>query len=1142
MKNWFMNLSLSKKLILVLVLVGLIPMMIASLISISASRSQITQQAFSQLDAVRENKAEAVTRYFETVRDQLTVMANSATIANAAAAFNRSFYRLPRSERLTEDDLANYRASLIDFYQNQFGKTYNERNPGKTINTAPLYENLDDATVTAQYHYISNNQFPLGEKEKLNRGDGRAVYHNNHETYHDSIREFLYKFGFYDIFIVNIETGHIVYSVFKELDFGTSLLTGPYSDTNFADAFREASELEKGQYVLKDYRPYGPSYDSAASFIASPIYQGEKKVGVLIFQMPLEPINAIMTSRAGMGETGETYLVGDDFLMRSDSYNDSENRTVSASFARPTTGSVRTKATESAFSGETGTGLLKNYADKKVLSAYSPINLGDYNWVMIAEIDQNEALAGVTKVTWQIITFAIIGIVLIAGFAMVIAKMVSTPIVNLSSAIQTVQRSGRFKTSLVNDFTDEVGETSRAFNQLLDNLDKSLSGTNHVLDALSKGEFETRAPENFPGQLNDLAAGANFAIQKVASATQEQKAQSEKAAQNAKLATEAAAKAEAQAQETLVIKQALDVSATAVMIADANFNVTYQNESSNELMTFRESQLRKSLPNFNASKIMGESIDQFHENPAHQRQLLASLTDTYQSDIKVSGLTFRLSATPIKDTNGKFLGAVIEWLDLTEQLEKAAEERLAADENYRIRQALDSSSTGTMIADPDFKVIYGNQALHTLMNDAEDDLRKEVASFDATKIIGSSIDDFHHNPSHQRSLLSSITSTYTTDVKIGSRTMNISATPIINHENQRIGTVIEWKDRTAEVNTEREIDAIIESASRGDFSARIDTASKEGFFKSIGEGLNQLISTTNIAITDVKQLFSALAQGDLSRTMDSEYQGDFAQLKTDANNTVLKLREIIHEITDSSTSIARAAAEISAGNAELSRRTEEQASSLEETASSMEEMTTIVGQTQDNAGNAEKFTESAIKIARKGNESVSETSVAMSGISEASEKISNIIGVIDEIAFQTNLLALNAAVEAARAGEQGRGFAVVAGEVRNLAQRSAEAAKEIKQLIQESVSKVNEGESLVATSAQTLNSIVAEIEQVGATMQQLSESAREQYQGIQQVNTAITQMDSMTQENAALVEEASASSESMADQAAKLDQLMSFFK
>lgn len=257
---------------------------------------------------------------------------------------------------------------------------------------------------------------------------------------------------------------------------------------------------------------------------------------------------------------------------------------------------------------------------------------------------------------------------------------------------------------------------------------------------------------------------------------------------------------------------------------------------------------------------------------------------------------------------------------------------------------------------------------------------------------------------------------------------------------------------------------------------------------------------------------------------------------------ITKQKQLQFEVENATITISTAASEISEGTLDLSQRTEEQASSLQETAASMEELTSTVKQNSDNARQANQLALGAREKAEKGGTVIQEAIVAMSAISASSKKVADIIGVIDEIAFQTNLLALNAAVEAARAGEQGRGFAVVASEVRNLAQRSAAAAKEIKELINDSGEKVREGSTLVNESGRTLEEIVEGAKKVGDIISEIAAAGAEQASGIEQVNQAVTQMDEMTQQNAALVEQTAAASQSLDEQVKSLEQMMAFFK
>jgi len=341
---------------------------------------------------------------------------------------------------------------------------------------------------------------------------------------------------------------------------------------------------------------------------------------------------------------------------------------------------------------------------------------------------------------------------------------------------------------------------------------------------------------------------------------------------------------------------------------------------------------------------------------------------------------------------------------------------------------------------------------------------------------------------------------------------------------------------------EGDIQSLVNAARKGDLSQRIELANKSGFFQSLSQGVNDLVDVNERIINDTVRVIGAMASGDLTATIDADYQGVFGQLKENANATQSKLTSIIGEIREAAHLVSTGSSEIATGNSDLSQRTESQASTLEETAASMEEIASSVSESAGNASSSANLAQEAEQVAEQGGEVVNQAIIAMDTINKSSKEIGDIIGVIDEIAFQTNLLALNAAVEAARAGEQGRGFAVVAGEVRNLAQRSAAAAREIKGLIQDSGNKVDEGTKLVNRTGEILSGIVKAVSKVYISVSGIRDAAQEQNSGIQQVNTAVTQMDDITQQNAALVEEAAAASESMNDNAQKMISLVRFFQ
>ncbi|HEY7887482.1 MAG TPA: methyl-accepting chemotaxis protein [Steroidobacteraceae bacterium] len=424
-------------------------------------------------------------------------------------------------------------------------------------------------------------------------------------------------------------------------------------------------------------------------------------------------------------------------------------------------------------------------------------------------------------------------------------------------------------------------------------------------------------------------------------------------------------------------------------------------------------------------------------------------------------------------------------------------ERLVAAENARIRQALDKVSTSVVLADAQQRIIYLNETASSVFARNQREIAMSLPGFDAQKVRGASLETLSADSAGERRELDTLAGSRDAERQLGACTFRTVTNPVRDEAGARIGTVMEWTDRTQEVAVEKEMQGMLAAVVAGDLGSRIGLAGKTGFFEAMSGGVNQL-----------------------------------------ADN----MAEVVSRVKRVAADVHRGADEISAGNANLSQRTEEQSSSLEQTASSMEEMTTTVKQNADNAAQANQLALAARDQAEKGGTVVSHAVAAMAGINDASKKIADIIGVIDDIAFQTNLLALNAAVEAARAGEQGRGFAVVASEVRSLAGRSATAAKEIKELIQDSVRKVEDGSVLVTQSGQTLEKIVASVKKVSDIVAEIAAASREQSSGIEQVNRAVMQMDELTQQNAALVEEATAASQAMAEQVRGLNEMLGRFQ
>ncbi|WP_269670522.1 methyl-accepting chemotaxis protein [Stenotrophomonas sp. SY1] len=474
--------------------------------------------------------------------------------------------------------------------------------------------------------------------------------------------------------------------------------------------------------------------------------------------------------------------------------------------------------------------------------------------------------------------------------------------------------------------------------------------------------------------------------------------------------------------------------------------------------------------------------------------------------------------------------------------ERQQRDQAAHEENSQIRASLDASRTGMMIADNQHIIRYVNHSVVALLRNQQATLRKAFPDFDVDTLIGSSIHRFHANPSRIRGMLDQLQQQHIGRIQIGDVHFSQVVTPVFNADGSRGGFAVEWHDRTEELALENSVAGIVAAATAGDLSQRLQPVAKAGFIQTLTTGINQLLDTVAGATGEIRAMLAALAEGDLDHRITGNHAGDFEAMKRDANLTAERLTAIIGQITQCSLSITTAAREIASGNDDLSRRTEQQAANLEETAASMEELTATVRQNAESARHANTLANGAANVAARGGEVVGQVVTTMQAIEQSSHRIAEIISVIDGIAFQTNILALNAAVEAARAGEQGRGFAVVATEVRALAQRSATAAREIKQLIDDSMGKVDDGAALVARAGSTMGEIVAAVQEVTELMTRIAGASQEQSSGIEQVNHTVMQMDETTQQNAALVEEASAAARAMEQQADALSGAVSVFR
>ena len=468
------------------------------------------------------------------------------------------------------------------------------------------------------------------------------------------------------------------------------------------------------------------------------------------------------------------------------------------------------------------------------------------------------------------------------------------------------------------------------------------------------------------------------------------------------------------------------------------------------------------------------------------------------------------------------------------------ETRERAEENARVKIALDYISTNVTVSNTNGDLIFMNNACMSLFDRlAQTQTGNEL--FHASNLLGTHLDEFFNDDRLKTIFAAPLREPETVFYAIWGHEFKLIVSPVYDKNDDYQGRVTQWVDITNEVTVEREIQSIVTAAESGDLSQRIALGGKEGFFLELASGINALINSVDQVIEDIATAMGYVAKGNLTQPITREYQGTFEAVKNSVNETIAGLEKMVRELRDASVEISDSSNEITSGNDELSHRTEQQASNIETTAASMEEITGTVNQNSANAQEATTLAADAQAVSQEGVGVVRNLIQAMDTINESSSKIEQIIHVIDEIAFQTNLLALNAAVEAARAGEQGRGFAVVASEVRDLAGRSSDAAKQIKTLISASVERVTNGTELVNNAGDTLDAIAGSISKVSTIMNEIAHANQEQAIGIQQVNRSITQIDEATQQNTALAEQTSAVAISLKNQSRELDEMIQKF-
>ncbi|MDE3271059.1 methyl-accepting chemotaxis protein [Pseudoalteromonas sp. G4] len=1071
LRQRYENFNLSKKLTLSFLIAAVIPLLLVFVLAYYNSANAIKEQVYNQLSAISSIKQSALERYFKQVEFKLITTALNPTTQNAASDFIESYEQV---------STANYsRAEVEQYYQNTFFSEFKKSN-NSAKNLEINLTRLDSKAIALQTRFITQNTHPIGSKQLLKQSAANDDYDKTHNLYHDYFTKLIEYYEFYDLFIVDNNSGDIVYSVYKELDFATSLLSGPYKDSNLATVFKKARTLSKAQSVaFSDYQTYYPSYNAPASFIATPI----NSEATLIFQLSIDALNTIMSERDGLGESGETYLVGPDKLMRSDSYLDPVHHSVINSFKFPEKGAVDTFSIQQALQGNSGQKIIDDYNGNPVLSSYHPLNILDTNWALIAEIDESEAFAAVDRLALLLTLVLIIVIAVIAFVAPKFANFLSSPIKHLSELMKSVEKTGDFSKRTANINRDEIGETALAFNNLLASLQTSITETNEVMQQLSEGNFNARITIECKGELDSLKRATNDSAEALNSAMRE-------------------------------------LNAVVNAMSQGHFDKQISLAMSGDLNTLKDN-INSTLSNLDLAvndivcvmKSMAQGDFKQQVNIKCHGKLDELKQGINQSVISINNALSTIDTAMAELSDGN-LEAQIN-VPLNGQLNE-------------LKQKINRTILNISTVINEISFVMANVSEGNFNSQVESEMSGQFSRLKDD--VNMSIKSVNHAVNDISEVMNGISQgNYKKQITSEMKGQLHHLKCNINESVESIKEVI------------TSLSFVAEAMSNGDFSKFIELDFK-GDLAQLKNDINEAVSSTSAAIEEVSQSLSALSKGDLTKQMRGNYNGIFNQLQHNINQTTKQLIEVISNIQSSAEEVKQCAKEISVSNTEISERTEEQAASLEQASASTKTMLEEVFGVVQQSKNAVEQSNCATQTAQQGKELSIQTQRSIEDVEQSSKSINEIVEVIDGLAFQTNLLALNAAVEAARAGENGRGFAVVANEVRELASRSAKSAKQIRDIITDSNDKVHLGSQFAISSGDKLNHIVNRVEEVNQSIELISESSSNQSNSLKEVDVVVQRLATIVQQNSAITEETMAAANLMAERAANMNSLLAYFK
>ena len=1078
--------KIGTKLLMAALAIGFIPVAIIGSIATLTSRDALSKQAFSQLNSVREVKKAQIENFFANKQNDMHVL------LNMVATFRQNAYQ--KLQTVQE----NKKAQLEWFFQerlNDIGVL------SKTDSVSQALEQFDGAFHVEDY-----------------QAKGLA-WQSIEERFGLELKQYQEKYHYHDLFLI-AQDGDIVYTAAQRSDLGQNLFKGILKESPLNKAFQKGLK----QITLHDFEPYSPANNQYIAFLTAPISRFGEPVGVLVLSLSHDPINSIVQRREGMGQTGESYVVGQwngKVSYRSDRLVEGKGQNV---IGYPKSGEDIQKA----LAGQAGIEIKVGSTGELELGAYAPLQLPELNWCIITTINLEEILT--PKLVGEEEDF----------FTKYIRQYDYYDLFLIhpkGRIFYTVKHEADYNTNIINgQYANSVlGQLIREVLQ-----HKTFGASDYALYPPS-----SRRPSAFIAQPLIHADQVELVValqlhDGTLNQIMQQRAGMGESGETYLVGGDQLMRSNSYlAPETHSITASFD-NPTQGSVDTESSRAALADETGEQIIkNYRGDWV---LSAYTPLEIMGRKWALIAEiNQAEAFAPIGALEGLIgivilvgiPIIIAVALLLTRSITCPlnqvVKVIKQLAKGQLSDQMNSISLKDRECLNRNQDEISIMLRATLEMSETlQRVMLDIQQTVLAAKQGDLTRRVDTQtlEGFMKELGE-NTNQLVATTLE-----------VMEEMTDMMTA---VAAGCLNEKMT---DHYEGIYAELSTWTqitiDNLSKIITE--IQQVVDNARRGQLNDLISLSNKQGFSQELSLAINALVEIQKNFTYDIGVFLENLKNGDLTQPIQSEYVGEFDQIKQNANQTIDKLISMLYQIQRIADAVKQAAIEIEEGNNILSHRAEEQASFLEETASAIEQLTTTVEHNTENAQNANKLALRATKIAGKGGYVVGQAMEKIHQLHASSQKISSIINIIDGIAFQTNILALNAAVEAARAGEQGRGFAVVATEVRNLAQRSAAAAKEINALIEDSVSNVEVGMTLVNQAGETMHEIVTSIKEVKEVISEISLASVEQLKGIKQINTAIIQIDNMTQQNTTLVEEAVTNTEQLAQQATQLTDAFQQFK